>query len=122
MKRPGANKKLSVPFPFRMHVFPLRKVFVPVMAALIAVILLGAKADFVYAHAHLVRSEPAGNSTLDAPPDDVRLWFSESPEARYSEIRLFDRGGQRVGAIGPLRQDPSDDRLLVSRLGPIPLG
>lgn len=39
-------------------------------------------------HVHLVRSEPANNDTLHAPPAAIKLWFSEDPELAITSIAL----------------------------------
>ena len=49
------------------------------------------------AHALLLRSQPANGSTVAAPPDLVRLWFSEEISAEVSTARLVDRTGTTVG-------------------------
>ena len=48
------------------------------------------------AHANLVRSEPAANSTLDAAPDRITIWFTEPMEAGFSEIQVLNSAGARV--------------------------
>ena len=74
------------------------------------------------AHANLVRSIPAANAVLDASPPELRLWFSEAPEPRFSEVQLLDRAGKPVVALGPLRPDPSDQSELAASLQPLPPG
>ncbi|MBI4319349.1 MAG: copper resistance protein CopC [Chloroflexi bacterium] len=74
------------------------------------------------AHASLVRSFPEANAVLDAAPRELRLWFSEAPEPRFSEVWLLDRTGRRVDGIGPLRPDAVDSMLLVVPLNPPPAG
>jgi methionine-rich copper-binding protein CopC len=39
-------------------------------------------------HVHLVRSEPANNDTLHAPPAAIKLWFSEDPELAITSVAL----------------------------------
>ena len=69
------------------------------------------------AHANLVRSLPEANSVLDTAPSELRLWFSEAPEPRFSEVQLLNSSGQRVDAVGPLHPDANDPTLLVAPLG-----
>src|SRR3990172_4607357 len=73
--------------------------------------LLAPATGSALAHATLVRSAAAANAILGSAPGEVRLWFSEAPEPRFSAVQLFDRTGQPVGGIGPLRADPSDPTL-----------
>lgn len=47
------------------------------------------------AHANLVRAEPAIGSSVPAALSIVRLYFSEQPELRYSEIAVYSADHQR---------------------------
>ena len=61
------------------------------------------------AHAHLTRSSPAAGERLERPPERLSLWFSESPELRFTTIQLLDSADNPI-AIGPvtrIAQDPS---------------
>jgi putative copper export protein/methionine-rich copper-binding protein CopC len=66
----------------------------------------------LYAHARLVRSTPADNAQLDAPPRNLTLWFSEQPELRFTSIRLVDSAGASV-ALGAASK-PADDRSAIT--------
>jgi putative copper export protein/methionine-rich copper-binding protein CopC len=61
----------------------------------------------LYAHARLVRSTPAENAQLDAPPSSVTLWFSEQPELRFTSIRLVDSAGTSI-SVGAAARLPGD--------------
>src|SRR5438105_5670908 len=92
----------------------------PLLALLLALALTVALAGRASAHANLVRSEPAAGALLDASPGELRLWFSEQPEAAYSEVRLFDRSGQPIGGLGPARLGPDPGLLIVPLDAPPP--
>jgi methionine-rich copper-binding protein CopC/putative copper export protein len=79
-----------------------------VATALASLALLGTPL-LLYAHARLVRSSPAENAQLDAPPSSLTLWFSEQPELRFTSIRLVDSAGISisVGAAAKLTGDAS---------------
>jgi len=47
------------------------------------------------AHAAFVRSDPPPEANLDKPPRQVTIWFSQEL-ARDSEIKVFDKAGQRI--------------------------
>ncbi len=47
-------------------------------------------------HLHLTRSEPFSKQVLAAPPAEVRLWFSETPEAALTSISLLRPDSTRV--------------------------
>jgi copper transport protein len=70
----------------------------------------------VSAHANLVRSEPEANAVLDSPPTQVRLWFSEVPEAGFSKLQLFDKTGVELADVGAVHGDATDDKLLTASL------
>ena len=48
------------------------------------------------AHAVLLRTEPSPQTTVTAAPEAVRLHFSESVEAAFGNVRVFDVDGKRV--------------------------
>jgi copper transport protein len=48
------------------------------------------------AHAVLLRTEPSPQTTVQTPPDAVRLRFSEPVEVAFGAVRVFDVDGKRV--------------------------
>jgi copper transport protein len=73
------------------------------------------------AHALLVRSTPAANAVLLAPPVQVEIFFSEPLEEELSSIRVFDSNNLNVDA-GDVRVDPSDPTRLTVTLHALPDG
>ena len=73
------------------------------------------------AHANVVRSEPPANSTLDASPDRITLWFTEPMEARFSEIQALNSAGARVDSEDS-RVDANDLTVMSVSLPPLPDG
>ncbi len=67
--------------------------FAVLMACAVALV---AQSQVAEAHASLIRSEPAANSTLDASPDRITIWFTEPMESGFSEIRVLDSAGVLV--------------------------
>lgn len=61
----------------------------------------------LFAHARLIRSTPAANAKLDAPPSNLTLWFSEQPELRFTSIQLVDSGGSSV-SLGAVSKVPGE--------------
>ena len=55
------------------------------------------------AHALLLRTEPAPQTTVKTPPSAVKLFFSEPVEVTFGAIRVFDVDGKRVDP-GSLRR------------------
>jgi copper transport protein len=48
------------------------------------------------AHANYVRSNPASDARLTKPPAEVRVTYSETPDARGSDVAVLDVDGKRV--------------------------
>lgn len=65
-----------------------------------ALAVLGTPA-LLFAHAHLLRSSPAASAALTTPPRQLRLWFSERPELRFTVLTLADSAGAAM-PLGPL--------------------
>ncbi|MCC7358496.1 MAG: copper resistance protein CopC [Anaerolineales bacterium] len=91
-------------------------------SALAALLLLGALAGRAQAHAILLRSNPAANADLTAPPAFIDLWFTEALETDFSTARLVDTTGAQVDASAgaPVfdAADPTHLSLPVGRLEP----
>lgn len=89
-----------------MQIHALKRRFV---ATALAALALLATPLVLYAHARLVRSTPAEDARLDAPPSALTLWFSEQPEVRFTSIQLVDSAGGAVslGAVSRLARDAS---------------
>lgn len=64
-----------------------------ILACVIALVVQSQDAE---AHANIVRSEPAANSTLDASPERITIWFTEPMETGFSEIRVLNSAGARM--------------------------
>lgn len=47
-------------------------------------------------HLRLTATFPAADTVVTEPPDEIRLWFSESPEMNGTAVRLADAGGGLV--------------------------
>jgi len=76
-------------------------------------LLLGAALSLVRpvpaaAHANLTRSEPVAGSANATAPTTIRLLFSETPELKYSAIKVYDVNGQAYdqGALGMIPGEP----------------
>jgi copper transport protein len=88
----------------------------PLLLAILALFLNPATAR---AHAGYDRSNPPANASLPAGqiPERIQVWFTERLEARYSEITVVDRTGQRVDA-GDSRVAPNDPKSMLVSLKP----
>ena len=70
------------------------------------------------AHAEFISSSPTPGSIVARAPAEVRAYFSEKVEPRFSSIRVFDTAGQRMDS-GPARVDSLDARALTVALAPL---
>jgi methionine-rich copper-binding protein CopC len=66
-------------------------------------------------HNHLVKSDPAADAKIPAPPTAIKLWFAEKPEVAFTSITLMKSDSSRIAT---LRAVATDDTMAVS----IPLG
>lgn len=62
-------------------------------------------------HLELSRSAPEAEATV-APPSEIRLWFSQAPQASGTSLRLI-QSGQPL-EIGELKPDPEDAAVYVA--------
>ena len=63
------------------------------------------------AHAFIDHAEPAVGSTIKQPPAEVCLLFTESVEAGFSSIKVFDAAGKEVDKKD-IHLDPKNPRRL----------
>jgi copper resistance protein C len=63
------------------------------------------------ANAFLDHAEPAVGSTVDVPPKEIKIWFTEELQPALSQIQLFDRHGKSV-TQEHATVDPADPLLL----------
>jgi copper transport protein len=74
-----------------------------------------------YAHALLLRSNPAANAVLAEAPAQIELFFSETVEPSLSTISVFDSSGKAVD-LGDVRVDPNDPTRMTVSVGSLPDG
>lgn len=67
------------------------------------------------AHAELVKTEPAVDTTLKQPRGEVRLYFSEPVDAEFSPLEVYGPGGDRVDR-DDTRVAPGDARVVEASL------
>jgi len=70
----------------------VRSLLAALVAASVRILMGGAAA----AHANYVKSNPASDARLTKPPTEVRVTFSETPDARGSDVAVLDVNGNRV--------------------------
>ncbi len=81
-------------------------------------LLLFAVSTPAFAHANLVRSEPAANSAQKVSPTQVRLWFSEEVEPSFSSVSVLNQTGGAVdkGDSHRMSDDPKGMEVSVNPL------
>lgn len=91
-----------------------------VFAALCVVVAILGTPVLLFAHARLLRSSPAANSTVATAPTELSLWYSEAPEIKFTSIQLADSAGNAI-AVGPVASIP-EMGVRVPITGPLPAG
>ena len=90
-------------------------------ATFLLIVLTFTFAQPVFAHANLLRSTPAANTSLSTPPTEIRLWFTEAIDPDYSRLSLLDQNGERI-TLDNAQVDADDSHQLVSTVSDLPDG
>jgi copper transport protein len=87
-------------------------------AAVIAVVAvaLTVGATPASAHAILLRTDPAPQTTVARPPTSVHLFFSEAVEVTFGAVRVFNVDGKRVDR-GSIRRASANREVVVATPG-----
>jgi copper transport protein len=80
------------------------------LAAVVAALALPAAA---WAHAALLRTVPSPSGTVNTPPKQVSLTYSEAVEPRFAIVSVTDVNAKRVTAGSPHRSPTDPDTLVV---------
>lgn len=67
-----------------------------------ALIVLIFYPNTVFAHAELIKSEPASRATLTTSPEQIKLWFNEEIEVDYASLSLTDKSGKVLTDAKPM--------------------
>lgn len=81
------------------------------LAVVAALVLLGGAAS---AHANYVKSNPAADAQLAKSPNEIRVTFSETPDANGSDIEVLDATDTRLDKRDVHAADDEQDTLVVS--------
>ena len=74
-----------------------------------------------WAHAALLRTSPVASRTVNKPPPDVRLTYSEPIEARFAIVSVTNAEGRQVTSGAP-RSAAGQPQTLVTPLERVPEG
>ena len=72
------------------------------------------------AHANLLSSDPANGATMPDAPTEIRMTFSERPDAGLSAVELLDSGGATIPTGTPAPEGAAT--LVVGITNPLPDG
>ncbi|MCC6179328.1 MAG: copper resistance protein CopC [Chloroflexi bacterium] len=90
------------------------------IAALLGLLVLWPVAP-AYAHAELQQAEPAAGASVPAPPQALRLRFSEPLDHSATRVEVYDEQGNRVDRGTPTF-GPPNDRVVTVDLADLPEG
>ena len=93
----------------------MRGFLTALVAASVLVLMGGAAA----AHANYVKSNPASDAQLTKPPTEVRITFSETPDARGSDVAVLDTSGKRLDQrdVTLVSDEPNTLRVSLGAIG-----
>ena len=83
--------------------------------------ILLASVSTTFAHAFLDHSDPGVGSTVNLPPQQIRIWFTEALDPSSSSITVTDKTGLQVGQ-GKAAVNAKDPMLLEITLLPLAPG
>ncbi len=80
-----------------------------------------------WAHARLVRSEPANQAVLASPPKMIRLWFNEILDRGFHSVEVFEAAQLEEKkrnnlVVGPVEVNPADRTELRVKLPVLGVG
>ena len=90
------------------------------LAASIACLAFVGMTGVAWAHANLLSSDPAGGSTMQTPPTQLVLNYSEEPDPQLSQVELLNSSGATVATGTPTLQGKTT--LVVPITGEMPDG
>jgi copper transport protein len=93
----------------------VRGLLTAIAAASVLILMGGAAA----AHANYVKSNPASDAQLTKPPTEVRVTFSETPDARGSDVAVLDTSGKRLDNhdVTLVTDEPNTLRVSLGAIG-----
>ncbi len=74
----------------------------------------------VWAHAQLIKAEPARRAALDRAPEQIRLWFNEEIEGAYTTLTVFGSNKKLITNAKPrvVKDDPKSIVLPIPETKP----
>ena len=70
-----------------------------------------------WAHAFIDHTAPVVGSTVQAAPAEVKLWYTQGLEPKFSRVQVFDAAGKEVDKKD-MHLDPRDNHQMIVSLDP----
>jgi copper transport protein len=90
-------------------------------ALAVAFVALAAPAS-AFAHAALLRTSPSASVTLNKPPTELRMTFSEAVEPRFATVSVTDPQANQETAGRPVRAETDPNTLVTPLKSNLPQG
>jgi methionine-rich copper-binding protein CopC len=91
----------------------------PAIRSLALLLALALSPATAHAHAYLDRASPRVGSTVKAAPSEVRMWFTQPLEPKFTSAQVRSSSGAVVGSGGV---DAADPKQIVIRVNGLPAG
>ena len=93
------------------------KLFTILAVGIIALVITVPTIPNSYAHAFVVKSDPAPSQSLSTPPTKVDVYFSDPIDIKYSQLKVLDSDGKQI-QIGDQQYINNDQSTLSVSLLP----
>ncbi len=91
----------------------------PAIRSLALLLALALSTAVAHAHAQLARAAPSVGGTVTSAPSEVRLWFTQALEPKFTTAQLRSTNG---AVIGTGAVDAADPKQIVIRVHALPPG
>tara|TARA_Y100001936_G_C16070401_1_gene670169 strand:- start:816 stop:1217 length:402 start_codon:yes stop_codon:yes gene_type:complete len=95
-------------------------VYIRVTIGIVIVAIMLSFASQVWAHAQLIKAEPARRAALDVAPKQIRLWFNEEIEGAYTTLTVSGTNKKLITNAKPrvVKDDPKSIILPIPETKP----
>lgn len=83
--------------------------------AMLVPVIFFMQANEVFAHASLVKAEPARRAVLSTAPAQVRLWFNEEIESAYASLSVLNEENEPI-TDNKVKVHPEDAKSILLEL------
>tara|TARA_B100000686_G_C16694877_1_gene919887 strand:+ start:195 stop:599 length:405 start_codon:yes stop_codon:yes gene_type:complete len=95
-------------------------VHIRVIIGIVLLAIMWPHASPVWAHAQLIKAEPARRAALDSAPEQIRLWFNEEIEGAYTTLTVSGPNKKLITNAKPrvVKDDPKSIILSIPETKP----